>query len=192
MKKAPLILLALLVLGTALFACTATTDTDEPESTAATTTTLPYEPDNTTTQPYESNTEAQPTETTAPGTETTGLLANPRHTWTQITIATSSWSAQQEELVWDELTLNREDAQRVHQLLSTMQTTAVPHPTHIESMQADTSHRIRIISGNETIETVYAIQGGTRFFRFLDTVGSSNDPGFVWGESDALRAILTA
>lgn len=68
-------------------------------------------------------------------------------------------------------------------MLSTMQAQAVPHPTHIESMQLDPSHRIQIMYGDETLEIVYGAQAGTLFFRFLDTVGSSGDPGFVWAES---------
>ena len=182
LKKTLPVLAILMLLAATLLACG--TATPEPE---APTTEASYD---TTTQPTESTVPDDPY--TSPRTAVTGLLADPERAWTEITIAISSWSAEREELVWDERSLSPEDAQRVHQLLSTVQAEAILTPTHGESMQVDPSHRVRIMHDGETIETVYAIQEGARFFRFTDTVGSSNDPGFIWVESAALQEILAA
>ena len=128
----------------------------------------------------------------SPRTATTGILADPQRAFAEITVYVNlGWSAELESLIWEERALSFEDAQMIHNALATMDATEILTPTHIESQQADTKHRITIRYEDGSVETAYSIWGsiGT-FYRYTGTYGSSGDPGFVFGINEALFEFL--
>jgi len=129
----------------------------------------------------------------SPRTAVTGLLEYPDHPWTSISVAIAAgWSEELEALIWDERALDHEDAQTVHLILSTMDAMEVLTPFHQEGQHADPMFKILIHTDDETLETIFSVEAGNRFFRFTDTFGSHGDPGYVVGTSDALLDFLTA
>ena len=100
-----------------------------------------------------------------------------------------SWSEELEDLVWGEsVNLNKEDAQKFYDILSTMDAVEVLTPTHLESWQADVSSKILVHYGDGSTVDVLLSQGS--FIRFTDTFGSSNDPGFIFGQNEELLELL--
>jgi len=128
----------------------------------------------------------------SPRTAVTGLLADPNRAWTDIIVSGDpGWDEVRQELVWTDIRVSQENAQTIHNILTTMDTMEVLTPFHNEGQHADSLFRILIQYGDETLETIYAgIGGGPFSFRFTDTFGNHGDPGYVTGRSDALLALL--
>ena len=130
-------------------------------------------------------------EETSERTDVTGVLTHPDQSFEGIIVSVNSgWDAEREEIVWVQKMLDAETSFQVFEMLAHMPATQVPHPTHIESMQADTQFRIEIHYTQGGIDTIYEMWGTGTFFRFTDTVGSSNDPGFVMGGNQDLILLL--
>ena len=128
---------------------------------------------------------------TSAHTATTGILADPQRPFVEISAAINAgWSPELEALTWDERTLSLEDAQMVHYILSTMDAVEVLTPTHREGQHADPKFLIIIQYEDDSVETVYSVWDGGAFFRFTGTYGSSGDPGYVIGRSEALLTFL--
>jgi len=131
---------------------------------------------------------------TSPHTPATGILEATPHAWTEIVVSTGlTWSVELEEVVWSETrTLSHADAQRVYEILSTMDATEVLTPGHHESQQTDPLFQIEIHYGDGSVVVVSSVEASSVFFRFTDTFGNHGDPGFVRGASEELLALLHA
>ncbi|MCL2588016.1 MAG: hypothetical protein FWD84_01260 [Oscillospiraceae bacterium] len=129
----------------------------------------------------------------SPRTAVTGLLAAPDLAWTEITVSHNiGWSEELWEIIWDTNTLGSEEADRVFEILSTMNAEEVLTPFHYERMSADPMFIIEIRYGDEVIEMIFSSEGGPAFFRWTDTRGDHGDPGYVIGFSEELLSILAA
>jgi|GEM_PF-6648939 len=126
----------------------------------------------------------------SPRTDVVGILEATQLDFVMITAYSSPyWSEELEELVWgDSVNLNKEDAQKLYDILSTMDAVEVLTPTHFESWQADVSLKITIHYSDDSTVDVLLSQGS--FIRFTNTFGSHNDPGFVFGQNEELLELL--
>ena len=135
--------------------------------------------------------EAVSSDLTSERTEVVGVLTNPDQTFEGIIVSINTgWDSEREEIVWLPKMLDADTSFQVFELLANMAATLVPHPTHIESMQADNQYRIEIHYTQGGMDVIYDMWGSAMFFRFTDTVGSCNDPGFVMGENRDLVDLL--
>ena len=131
----------------------------------------------------------------SPRTAVTGILEDPEQDWTSISV--TAWLEPDQ---WPgeggaegtTHTLSTEDAASAFEILSTMAATEVLTPFHMESQQSDPMFRLEITFADGSTETIHTTEAGIWFFRFTDTYGVHNDPGYVFGESEALFEILMA
>lgn len=130
----------------------------------------------------------------SPRTDVIGILETSEHSWIEIIVFTDlHWSEELEESVWTEpQTLSQESAERVYEILSTMEAIEVLTPFHNESQRGDSMFRISIVYASGEIEDIFSTEIGTHFFRLTGTHGSHGDPGFIIGMSETLFEILTA
>jgi len=157
-----------------LFGCRdiSTSDDSIPESPSPTSpTTVPEDGENSNPQ--------------SPRTSVTGILTEPERPWSEIRFSGSNGTV---------YILSPEDAEQVHQLLSTMEAEEILTPFHYESRQSDPMFTIRIQYNDETWaeESIYSSETGAYYFRYTDTVGDQEDRGYVGGFGEAIYAILSA
>jgi len=120
----------------------------------------------------------------SPRAAVTGLLAEPERVWTGIYVT--------REVEAYAYQLHVEAAVEVHEILTTMEAEEVLTPFHYERQSSTPKFIIEIRYGDEVIETILTTEGGMNFFRWSGTYGDHGDPGFVWGFSEELFAILSA
>jgi len=127
----------------------------------------------------------------SPRTAVTGILQDPTRAWVEITASiVTGWSHELQELTWDTQVLNAEDANRVFEILSTMNAFEVLTPFHQEGQHSDPVYAIEITFADGGTESISTTTSGVHFFRFTDTFGNHNDPGYVMGQSETLSEIL--
>ena len=87
--------------------------------------------------------------------------------------------------------LSSEDAQRVYQILSSMDTKEVLTPSHEEGQFSDPMF-IVFIEYAEMTEKIYSSETGRYFFRYTNTSGTGGELGYVGGFSEELYNILSS
>jgi len=120
----------------------------------------------------------------SPRSPVTGLLTEPDRPWSAIYVLDSQGKVYR---------LNPEDAQKVHQILSTMEAVEVLTPYHYEGQFSSPMFVILIEYAGEArlAESIYATETGISYFRYTDTVGNHGDLGYVRGISETLFDILS-
>jgi len=128
----------------------------------------------------------------SPRTAVIGILENPERPWTSISVM--AWmDPQSHEWLGEEgptHILRMEDANRVMEILSTIEATEVLSPFHNERQPSNPFFTLEITCADGDTETIFTTDMGTWFLRFTDTFGSHGDPGYVVGMSEALFELL--
>jgi hypothetical protein len=105
-----------------------------------------------------------------------GILAEPELSWSAISMIDEKGITH---------SLSFEDAQQIHQILSTIDAVEVLTPFHYEGQFSDPMFIILIEYDDYGAgETIYAAETGFGFFRFTETTGDQGDRGYVAGTSE--------
>lgn len=87
------------------------------------------------------------------------------------------------------------DAEILFNALKELPTTTVAHPNHIQSMQNDPLYIIKIYYNGTPVSDesyeIYTSETLLRFYRFIGTTGSSDDPGYILSdENERIKSLL--
>jgi len=83
--------------------------------------------------------------------------------------------------------IDRQSIMQVFNIIQkTYDITTNRHPSHNDSMQADSKLDIVILYKSGNTEVIHTCEIPTRFYRFLDTKGGSGDLGYIIGTNDSI------
>jgi len=69
-------------------------------------------------------------------------------------------------------------------ILKDVRTKTNRYPEHLAGMQNDPKYTIEIAYADGTVDKIYSTENQVRFYRFIDTKGSSGDRGYIISEVD--------
>lgn len=90
-----------------------------------------------------------------------------------------------------EKTLSLSETEVLFNELKALRTTTVAHPDHIQSMQNDPQYIIKVYYNDDVSYVIYASETLLRFYRFIETTGSSGDSGYILSDkSERIKSLL--
>ena len=123
----------------------------------------------------------------SPRTAISGILGESEYSWETITVTAWRDPETREKLAEGEgvsYVLRNEDAEKVFELLSTMDAVEILTPFHHERRASSSLLTIATTFVNGDVQIIHTNEDGRSFFRFTNTYGACGCPGYVFGSRD--------